>query len=43
LFGCLLKLGEGFLQVLGVLGKLLDALRNAGAVVVIGDCRFCAA
>jgi hypothetical protein len=40
LLACLLKLGEGFLQVLGVLGKLLDALCNAGAVVVIGDCRF---
>jgi hypothetical protein len=36
-------LGEGFLQVLGVFGKLLDALRNAGAVVVIGNCRFGAA
>jgi hypothetical protein len=36
-------LGEGFLQVLGVLGELLDALRNAGAVIVIGDCRFRAA
>jgi hypothetical protein len=38
-----LKLGKGFLQAPGVLGKLLDALRNAGAVVIIGDCRFCAA
>jgi hypothetical protein len=36
-------LGEGFLQVLGVLGKLLDALCNAGAVIVIGNCRFPAA
>jgi hypothetical protein len=26
---------KGFLQVLGVLGKLLDALRNAGAVIVM--------
>jgi hypothetical protein len=43
LLACFLKLGKGFLQVLGVLGKLLDALRNAGAVVVIGNCRFCAA
>jgi hypothetical protein len=33
-------LGEGFFQVLGVLGKLLDALHNAGAVVIIGNCRF---
>jgi hypothetical protein len=40
---CFLKLGKGFLQVLGVLGELLDALCNAGAVVVIGDCRFRAA
>jgi hypothetical protein len=36
-------LGEGFLQALGVLGKLLDALHNAGAVIIIGDCHFCAA
>jgi hypothetical protein len=36
-------LGEGFLQVLGVLGELLDALRNDGTVVVIGNCRFRAA
>jgi hypothetical protein len=35
--------GEGFLQVLGVLGKLLDALHNAGTVIVIGNCRFHAA
>jgi hypothetical protein len=41
LFVCLLKLCEGFLQVLGVLGKLLDALRNAGIVIIIGDCRSC--
>jgi formylmethanofuran dehydrogenase subunit C len=40
---CFLKLGKGFLQVLGVLGKLLDALHNAGTVIVIGDCRFRAA
>jgi hypothetical protein len=42
LLACLLKLGEGFLQVLGFLGKLLDA-GNAGAVIVIGNCWFCAA
>ena len=28
------------LQVLGVLGKLLDALRNAGAVVIIAIAAF---
>jgi hypothetical protein len=27
-------LGEGFLQVLGVLGELLDAVHNAGTVTL---------
>jgi formylmethanofuran dehydrogenase subunit C len=36
-------LRKGFLQVLGVFGKLLDAVRNAGAVIVFGDCSFRAA
>jgi hypothetical protein len=28
-------MGEGFLQVLGVLGELLDAVRNAGTAVFV--------
>jgi hypothetical protein len=43
LLTCVLKLCEGFLQVLGFLGKLLDAVHYAGAVIVIGDCQFLAA
>jgi ABC-type transport system involved in cytochrome c biogenesis permease component len=43
LLACLLKLCEGFLQVLGFLGKLLDIVRYAGTVIVIGNCWFLSA